>query len=243
MATLASTTGISMVAFRFAAETEPRLPAEIVVGRVHAILDLLVLGCAALDTLDDSDITGRRPDYLHWGGVGSHRARTIREGIRVQSISYSNPLEQVLLALLSKPRASGVAGFLQFFLTIGQERAERRERIQQSQIKTALQDATLEFAVDKATAKAVFQELEMEAKHAQNRRDEVLFALEIIAAQRRVAEVNPTVKVWELRDALNYIKGEPALIEGARDLQTLELSIEIIEPGIDGQARTNGRRG
>jgi len=242
MATLASTIGISMVAFKFAADTEPRLPAEIAIGRVGAMLDLLVLGCAALDTLDDSDITGKRPDYLHWGGVGSYRARAIREGIRVQSISYSNPLEQVLLALLSKPRASGVAGFLQFLLTIGQERAERRERIQQSQIKTALQDATLEFAVDKKTAKAVFQELEIEAKHAQNRRNEVMFALEIIEAQRRVAGVNPTVKVWELRDALNYIKGQTSLIEGVRDLETLDLSITIIEPGFDGQSPTDGRR-
>ena len=240
---LARTTGISMVAFRFEANTEPRLPAEIAAKRVSAIVDLLVLGCAATDSLDDSSITGKRGDLLPYTGSSNYRRQVIRDGIRVQSISYSNPLSQVLLALLSKPRASGVTAFLRFLLTIGPERAERREKIRQEQIKTTLQDATLEFAVDKITAAAIYKELEVDAKRAQTRRDEILFALEIVEAQRRVAENNPTVKVWDLDDALRYIKDEPALMQGIRDLETLDLTVTIVEPGFDPQPPPGSGRG
>ena len=203
--------------FEIHADTEPGLEAQIVLGRLRAGVDIVVLALGATGVLGfGSDI---HPAESLW---------RLRSRIRIESISYSNPLNEVLMAQVGKAAANKAAGLIETLGTIGLERAERRERVRRLRHEAIVRDVTLEWDVDDRIALSQRLELENQALELENKRRRFDFALDIIEAQTRHRARDGVTGIWTLEfamEALDPKNSENDVVPGIRDLQSIDATI------------------
>ncbi len=234
---------------RFSANTESQMPAATITGRLSGIVTLVHLGIGAVNVrhastsgaIEDWNVAQYEPFlgtnfivvdpglrlYEDWRIVEPRFSTGAVPALRLHRLSYSNPLEAVLGADLSAKEGGALVAFIDNLMTIGRRRAIMREEERRLRLQNDLDQVTQDAAIDGRYADAIAKELENESRDLRNKRERIQLAAEILTTQRKFSDDDPSIKPWSLQEALSYIDGNPDFVGQVRDLQTIELRVEL----------------
>lgn len=231
-----------MHSLRCTATTEPNLSAELVTAYTHAIFDYVALGIAAAtdrvrfshQSVGPRSVTryskvdkptrvqfnaGRSAVVVpgkngHWEASPPYTVLSLirTEFINVRTLSYRNPFEVNLDALVSPEKGRGVVAFLNFLNLARPLRKAVNAEAERAQIKVAIEDATIELMVDEKALLIENAEIDLAIKREQlrklkieNRVAQLEYAMKVVEAQEAIRNQGFDSTVWSQQQAMEML--------------------------------------